>query len=145
MTSTILGQYTISERGIFDFSGVEPYKFTSKKGYLVYSLQCKDGAKRLFDFHRLLLETFCPCENMKKLTVNHKDGNKKNNTLDNLEWLTNEDNLRHSGIAKLTDSDVRRIRIAYNIGFSIKRLSDTFAVNDITIKRVIKKKTWKHI
>lgn len=45
--------------------------------------------------HRLVAKAFIP--NPKKLkTVNHKDGNKLNNNTNNLEWMSNKDNLRHS-------------------------------------------------
>lgn len=37
--------------------------------------------------------TFAPCDNMDELTVDRVDGNKLNNTLDNLQWLRNEDNV----------------------------------------------------
>ena len=46
--------------------------------------------------HRLVLSTFCPVPNMNELTVNHKDGNKANNCLWNLEWMTQRENNFHS-------------------------------------------------
>lgn len=39
--------------------------------------------------------TFSPCENSNELEVNHKDENKQNNHLDNLEWLSHADNVRY--------------------------------------------------
>lgn len=39
--------------------------------------------------------TFNPCENSYQLEVNHKDENKQNNHLDNLEWLSHADNVRY--------------------------------------------------
>lgn len=46
--------------------------------------------------HRLVMKAFCPCEEMDELQINHKDGNKLNNRLDNLEWTTALENMRHS-------------------------------------------------
>lgn len=45
--------------------------------------------------HRLIAESFIPNPENKK-TVNHKDGNKKNNNIDNLEWMTHSENHLHS-------------------------------------------------
>ncbi len=47
--------------------------------------------------HRLLARTFIPNDDpVNKNTVNHKDGNKLNNSLDNLEWMSHKDNIIHS-------------------------------------------------
>ena len=54
-----------------------------------------DG-KAVFKFvHRMVMETFSPCANSDDLIVNHKDGNKLNNSVDNLEWTTSAENKRH--------------------------------------------------
>lgn len=60
--------------------------------YLYVSLG--KGNKKLI--HRLVLITFNPVENMDNLQVNHKDGNPTNNKLDNLEWVTPSENIKHS-------------------------------------------------
>lgn len=46
--------------------------------------------------HRLVLMTFKPIDNYKSLMVNHKDGNRQNNTIENLEWCTQKENIYHS-------------------------------------------------
>lgn len=60
-------------------------------GYLVVNLS-KDGKPKSKRIHRLVMETYCPVENMNKLQVNHKDECKEHNYLSNLEWCDNEYN-----------------------------------------------------
>ena len=56
------------------------------KGYLEVALW-KDGKRKMFLVHRLVAQTFIPNpENLPQ--VNHKDENKKNNCVNNLEWCT---------------------------------------------------------
>ncbi len=46
--------------------------------------------------HRLVAKAFEPHRDMDDLQINHKDGNKLNNAIDNLEWSTALENMRHS-------------------------------------------------
>lgn len=62
------------------------------KGYLAVFLH-KDGVRQTFLVHRLVAITFLG--NYSDFTVNHKDGNKLNNHISNLEWLSLEDNIKH--------------------------------------------------
>ena len=64
-------------------------------GYLFVRLY-KFGKGKTKTIHRLVLEAFLPNENSDKLTVNHKDEDKTNNNIENLEWLTLGDNVRYS-------------------------------------------------
>ena len=71
---------------------------TNKKGYLKISLH-KDKVIKTYYIHRLVAETFIP--NLDNLPqVNHKDENKSNNCVNNLEWCTNEYNHRYGTINK---------------------------------------------
>ena len=56
--------------------------------------------------HRLVMKAFAPCEDMDELQINHIDGNKLNNQLDNLEWSTALDNMRHSYINHLQKNEM---------------------------------------
>ena len=65
-----------------------------KSGYVILTLSY-NGARKKQLLHRILAETFIP--NPKGLPhVNHIDGNKSNNSLDNLEWCTHSENIQHS-------------------------------------------------
>ena len=62
-------------------------------GYLMVSLY-KDGTCKQKGIHRLVAETYIP--NPKGLSdVNHKDENKENNCVDNLEWMTHKANCNY--------------------------------------------------
>lgn len=63
-------------------------------GYL-YLCLCKDGKHWYAKVHRLIAMTFLP--NLQNLSdVNHKDGNKTNNQVGNLEWCSHSDNQKHA-------------------------------------------------
>lgn len=63
-------------------------------GYMVVSLT-KDSVPKMFKVHRLVASAFI--ENKEnKADVNHKDGNKKNNNVNNLEWCTAQENVIHA-------------------------------------------------
>lgn len=69
----------------------------SKTRYLMYSLN-HFGKKVRRQAHRLTAEYFCENDKnipIRKLTVNHKDGNKHNNYFKNLEWVTVKENIIH--------------------------------------------------
>jgi hypothetical protein len=66
----------------------------SKSGYLIVSF-CVDGVKSNHTVHRLVARAFIENESNKS-QVNHKDGNKHNNHIDNLEWVTASENAKHA-------------------------------------------------
>ena len=66
----------------------------SKSGYLIVSF-CVDGVKSNHTVHRLVARAFIENE-LNKPQVNHKDGNKHNNNIDNLEWVTVSENGLHA-------------------------------------------------
>lgn len=81
---------------------LKPYRNT--KEYLMVDLTTK---KRAVKVHRLVALAFIPNE-FNKPQVNHKDGNKKNNHINNLEWVTNAENQKH----------------AYRTGLNVKKTGD---------------------
>lgn len=76
-------------------------------GYKYYRLS-KDGKKKMFYAHRLVAETFIPNPDSLPI-VNHIDGNKLNNNVSNLEWVTASANMQHAHtnhlIAKVRDRE----------------------------------------
>jgi len=63
-------------------------------GYPVVTLR-NNGKRLIKSIHRLVAEAFIPKQENKDI-VNHIDGNKKNNNVDNLEWCDKRDNMIHA-------------------------------------------------
>lgn len=120
---------------------------------------CKDGENKTCKVHRLVAKAFVPNPDNKKC-VNHIDGNKENNEVSNLEWVTKGENNKHAfdtGLSsmdhltgekhpnsKLTKDDVRAIRILYKRGnHTYRSLGKKYGVDKALIGRIIKKSIWK--
>ena len=126
-------------------------------GYLRVSLT-KEGVTKVFYVHRLVAEAFLPYEN--RLEVNHIDGDKNNNRLSNLEWVTHHENVLHShrnglnkpnqvrgsrvGSAKLNESQVMEIKKTKNM-YTYKELAKKYGVSTSTIYGIVTNRWWKHV
>lgn len=93
-----------------------------KNGYLVFSAQnYEENKKYLLYVHRLVAAYFLPVEEYDEC-VNHKDGNKENNCVENLEWCSLAYNTKHAyehGLIK----NYRGIEIIEN-GMKFKKIVD---------------------
>ena len=146
-----LSDYNITEKGeVINVKNGRVLKpQLNGKGYLRVSISGK-----LEFIHRLVAEKYIPNPNNLP-QVNHKDGNKLNNKVENLEWSTNRDNRQHALAnnlhvcgekctwSKLTEENVRFIRANKNV--SAKELAKKFNVSVSTIKDVINNRTWKQL
>lgn len=142
---------------------------TDKKGYNRVALQ-KDGKLSTHKVHRLVALNYIGNPNNLPM-VNHKDSNKTNNNVNNLEWVTAKENTRHSienntfsfqtscksinktikrgelnGYSILTELDVLSIRSEFKPRtITRKYLAQKYSVSENCIKDVIIRKSWKHI
>lgn len=106
--------------------------------------------------HRLVATKYIPNPDNKP-QVNHIDGNKENNNVSNLEWVSAKENKTHavnydlvaSGSqivhSKLTESDVKFIRAHAKVDMKMKDLAAKFNVSTRTIRDIISYHTWNHI
>lgn len=127
-----------------------------KDGYLTVCLT-KDGKRKLCKVHRLTLSSFSGEE--KDLQVNHIDGNKQNNHIDNLEWSTCSDNQIHAhkiglknqkgsknNASKLTEYQVLEIaELLKNKNITMRSIAKKYSVDDETIRHIKIRKTWNHV
>lgn len=143
------------------FNSVERIKtlVTSKDGYLMLNWKTLDGKQHSKPIHRIVAEAFIPNPE-KKDTVNHIDGDKTNNNVDNLEWATRREQLTHAYAhalrvshkgsencnSKLSQDDVMFIR-TYTVKRSrthgIPSMAKKFGVSYETIYNVLSGKTYK--
>jgi hypothetical protein len=135
--------------------GVIKSQRINRWGYATVMLGVGVRQKKHLLVHRLVLSAFAPVEGWQELQVNHKDGNKQNNSLSNLEWVTCRENVLHSyrvlgkklgqahGRAKLTNDQALEIRgIA---GRSQQSIADEYGVSQQVISSILRRKTWTHI
>lgn len=92
------GKYEVSDFGRVRTNGKRPGLLTltkQPKGYLYAMIQLSNGKQKNCRVHRLVAEHFLPNpDNLEE--INHKDGNKDNNHVGNLEWCTRSHNVKHS-------------------------------------------------
>lgn len=66
----------------------------NKNGY--YYIGLSRYKVKQYRLHRIILSTFMPIKNDYKMQVNHKNGNKHDNRLENLEWVSASENIKHA-------------------------------------------------
>ena len=119
-----------------------------KDGYEKVQMMSTDGERHRYSVHRLVLENFNPIENMNEFQVNHIDGNKRNNNLSNLEWVTCSENQihahkiglknqsgEHNNASKLTEEQVKEIiNMLLEHKYTYGQIAEKFGVSDETIR-----------
>ena len=91
---------------------LKPRENKKRHGYYEISLK-KNKKEKRFKIHRLVALTFIPNPDNKP-EVNHKDGDKSNNCVDNLEWVTSKENKKHAWETGLQNANHRKRPIKCN-------------------------------
>lgn len=131
-------------------------QYLNDRGYYMVTLQ-ENYKSRPCRVHRLIALGYMPNPENKP-HINHKDGVKTNNNLDNLEWCTNPENISHAfrtglynntgshnGMAKLTDEKVREIKVLLNSGMVQHKIADIYGVSRSCILSIKLNSRWKHV
>ncbi|MFA7290120.1 MAG: NUMOD4 domain-containing protein [Melioribacteraceae bacterium] len=161
------GLYKISNLGnVFSVRNNKELKnsFNKRNGYYYIRLynHCKNKALYI---HRLVaIEFILNPKNLKE--VNHKDCNKSNNNVSNLEWVSRKQNIQHAHLNnlykkrrgecmsnKLTDKQVLEIRRDYIPNTdsqwypngNLKYLMKKYKVSKATISGIVSRRYWKHL
>lgn len=159
-------QYSISSLGRIKNNTTNKYLkvHLGILGYATIGLY-RNGVKRTFDMHLLMMIYFGPKKPTRKHTVNHKDGNKHNFALTNLEWATFSEQGIHAyktglsvphpnfgskhGKTTLTESQVLEMR-AYWLDSkrntkTLVYLSKKYNMSVSGIRGIVFRERWSHI
>lgn len=112
--------------------------------------------KKTKQVHRLVAQSFIP-NPFNLPEVNHINGNKADNCVTNLEWISKSDNIKHAwknGLKNqdgennpncvLTDDIVRNILLKGKYG-TYTQMSKDYGISRSTLEHILKRHTWKHI
>lgn len=129
------------------------------KGYQRIRLYYTSSKARTEKIHRLVAKAFIP-NPLDLPEVNHIDGDKANNNVENLEWISTKDNCIHRGtlgnwkpfkgvehgMCKLTNEDVLTIYdLSHNSKLTQKQIGDKFNVSNVTVSDIKRGNNWSHI
>lgn len=134
-----------------------------ENGYYGVQLQLKSGKSRFVRVNRLVIisfKYFPGCEDISKFICNHKDGNKLNNHIDNLEWMTHSENNYHAystglhsvgeenSCSKITNIEAIQICELIQSGkYTCKEIASIVGgnSNERIIRAIKNGYSWKHI
>lgn len=151
--------YSASKAGsVFGSRGKKLSEIVHNSGYIVMTAHRKGEVKQL-RVHRLIWECFNG-EIPEGLVINHKNGNKQDNRIDNLEAVTNRENVVHcwktlgristlagegSHKAKITEAQAEDIIAKCKEGYSNKTLGEMYNLHPNYISLIRHNKRWKHL
>ena len=126
-----------------------------RNNYLGVSL-AKNGGKKTFAVHKLVIRTFNPLKDEGNFVCNHIDCDRQNNHTDNLEWVTIGENNRHSYLhgnqsrkgdrhnnKKICQKDAEEIRkLSHETNMTQKEIGAEFNISAPMVSNIINNKNW---
>ena len=139
----IYNDYEISNYGRLRRTGQRKFlKGSVKEGYVRISIRTKDGDQSKF-VHRLVAEAFIPNPQNKEI-VDHIDGNRANNHVSNLRWVTAEENSNNIHRLKLLSEQAEKRKTDKLINDSLKAIFDTGLSKLDLIQKILDYKEVSH-
>jgi hypothetical protein len=162
---TKYNNYEISNTGKFRNrkTGRTLKTFLHENGYFYITIAPfgRQGKKVSLKIHRLVAEAFIDNPENKPF-INHKDGIKTNNDISNLEWVTNQENVKHAydtglAVAKkgedhessvLTEELIEEIRkqyIPYDSVYGLRAIARRYKLKHNTLSQALNGVNWSHL
>ena len=128
-------------------------KYTDKQGYERVGITVGKQDK-IYRVHNLIMNAFYGDKPFDKAEINHIDGIKTNNRLDNLEWCTKSENMQHAlkndlypksenhHSAKYKESDIVNIYQLYKNGVTVTQIANTYEDRVSNISRIVRGERW---
>lgn len=122
-------------------------KYDDNRGYYVVKLS-RASKSKAFKIHRLVAQAFIPNEDLDKDCVNHINGDKKDNSIENLEWCTKAENTKHAFKTnlierKLSKETVKRLRELYSEGLSYVEIAKQLEIDYLMVYKIINNKIYR--
>jgi hypothetical protein len=167
-------EYYITADG-FLFRKVGPYEFkkingsvNKESGYVYINYKLKNGTWKHGVLHTLIAKAFIPKPKYaRNLEVNHKNGDKTDNSVSNLEWVTRQKNMalgwesgQFDNVSKaikdkrkklnglqtnLTPLDVRQIRHLRKEGLSNRQVGHIFQLHPMQVSRIANYRSFRNV